>query len=131
MGRSAYPYRTKEILMATKIRTNDGATRIEVIPLAPLDGAALEPVTDRQTGNPRLVDGVQVYALRGVAVRFDGEDIADGATVKVKARPGQLAPLAPVALTGDIVITPWVADGGRQARLSIVADGLATSKKGD
>lgn len=117
--------------MATKIKTNSDATRIEVIPLAPLDGAALEPVTDRKTGEPRMFDGAQAFALRGVAVRFGGEDIADGATVKVKTKPGQLAPLTPVALTGEIIITPWVADGGRQARLSIVADGLAPARKGD
>lgn len=115
--------------MATKIHTNGSATRIEVIPLAALDGSALEPVTDRATGAPKEFDGSQAYALRGVAVRFDGEDVAEGATVKVKDRPGKLSALTPVALAGDIVITPWVADGARQVRLSIVADSLASSAR--
>lgn len=115
--------------MTTKIHTNADATRIEIIPLAAIDGPTLEPVTDRATGEVQKVDGQPLFRLRQVAVRFDGADISEGASVKVHTQPGKLSALVPVALSGSITITPWVADGSRQVRLSIVADGLATSAR--
>lgn len=117
--------------MATTITTTAAATPIEIIPLADVDGAGLSPAKTYGTEDAKLVDGHEVYALPSIVVRMGGE-VLKTASVKVKNRPGALTALTPAALTGAISITPWVADGSRSVRLSIVADGVATpARKAD
>lgn len=101
---------------------------ITVIPTDDLDPTALRPATDAD-GQPRLVDGKPVYPLRGVVVKVNGQT-AEGATVKVRQVPSVVVPeLTRATLKGDIRITPWLPDGGRRIRYSILADGVETGKE--
>lgn len=101
---------------------------ITVIPTDDLDPSALRPATDPD-GNPRLVDGKPVYPLRGVVVKVNGQTV-EGATVKVRQVPSAVVPeLTRATLKGDIRITPWLPDGGRRIRYSILADGVETGKE--
>lgn len=101
---------------------------ITVIPTDDIDPASLKPATD-QDGNPRLVDGKPTYPLRGVVVKADGQTV-EGATVKIRQIPSAVVPeLTRAPLKGDIRITPWLPDGGRRIRYSILADGVETGKE--
>lgn len=101
---------------------------ITVIPTDDLDPSALRPATDPD-GNPRLVDGKPVYPLRGVVVKVDGQTV-EGATVKVRQVPSGTVPeLTRANLKGDIRITPWLPDGGRRIRYSILADTIETKER--
>lgn len=101
---------------------------ITVIPTDDINPAALKPATDSD-GNPRLMDGKPVFPLRGVVVKVDGQTV-EGATVKVRQVPSGTVPeLTRATLRGDIRITPWLPDGGRRIRYSILADGVETGKE--
>ena len=101
---------------------------ITVIPTDDLDPSALRPATDPD-GNPRLVDGKPTYPLRGVVVKVDGQTV-EGATVKVRQVPSAVVPeLTRATLKGDIRITPWLPDGGRRIRYSILADTIETKER--
>lgn len=101
---------------------------ITVIPTDDLDPTALRPATD-QDGQPRLVDGKQVFPLRGVVVKISGQT-AEGATVKVRQVPSAVVPeLTRATLKGDVRITPWLPDGGRRIRYSILADTIETKER--
>lgn len=113
--------------MSLAIRTTADATPIEVIPLADVDGEALTPAKSFGSDDPKLVDGRPVFSLPSIVVRMGGE-VLKTATVKVFSKPGKLAALQPVALTGTLIITPWTSRDSGSVRLSIVADGIASSK---
>ena len=113
--------------MSIAIRTTSESTPIEVIPLADVDGEALKPATAFGTEDPKLVDGRPVFSLPSIVVRMGGE-VLKTASVKVFSKPGRLAALQPVALTGTLIITPWTSRDSGSVRLSIVADGIASPK---
>lgn len=113
--------------MSLAIRTNAESTPIEVIPLADLDGEALTPAKNFGSDDPKLIDGRQVFSLPSIVVRMGGE-VLKTASVKVFTKPGKLAALQPVALTGHLIITPWTSRDSGSVRLSIVADGVASPK---
>ena len=113
--------------MSIAIRTSAESTPLEVIPLADVDGEALKPATAFGTDEPKLVDGRPVFSLPNIVVRMGG-DVLKTASVRVFTKPGRLAALQPVALTGTLIITPWTTRDSGSVRLSIVADGLATGK---
>ena len=113
--------------MSISIRTSADATPIEVIPLADVDGEALKPATAFGTDDPKLIDGRPVFSLPSIVVRMGGE-VLKTASVKVFTKPGRLAALQPVALTGTLIITPWTTRDSGSVRLSIVADGVAIGK---
>lgn len=101
---------------------------ITVIPTDDLDPTALKPATD-QSGQPRLVDGKQVFPLRGVVVKIAGQTV-EGASVKIRQIPSAVVPeLTRATLKGDIRITPWLPDNGRRIRYSIIADAIETGKE--
>lgn len=113
--------------MSIAIRTTSESTPIEVIPLADLDGEALTPAKNFGSDDPKLIDGRQVFSLPSIVVRMGGE-VLKTASVKVFTKPGKLAALQPVALTGHLIITPWTSRDSGSVRLSIVADGVASPK---
>lgn len=101
---------------------------VTVIPTDDIDPSALRPAAD-QDGQPRLVDGKQVFPLRGVVVKIAGQTV-EGATVKVRQVPSAVVPeLTRATLKGDVRITPWLPDGGRRIRFSILADAIETGKE--
>lgn len=101
---------------------------VTVIPTDDLEPSSLRPATD-QDGNPRLVDGKQVFPLRGVVVKIAGQTV-EGATVKIRQIPSAVVPeLTRVALKGDVRITPWLPDNGRRIRYSIIADAVEMTGK--
>lgn len=101
---------------------------VTIIPTSDINPADLKPSADRD-GSPRLTDGKATYPLRHCVVKLDGQTV-EGASVKVLAPPTAPIPeLTRAVLTGHIVVTPWLADGTRQIRLSILADGV--SAKGE
>lgn len=101
---------------------------VTVIPTDDLDPKNLRPATD-QDGQPRLVDGKQVFPLRGVVVKIAGQTV-EGASVKVRQVPSAVVPeLTRANLKGDVRITPWLPDGGRRIRYSILADTLETKER--
>lgn len=98
---------------------------VTVIPTEDIDPAEIQPATD-QTGAPRLTDGKATYPLRHVVVKVSGETV-EGASVKLRTPPTAPIPeLTRATLSGSITITPWLADGTRRIRFSILADGIAT-----
>lgn len=115
--------------MAIAIATS---TPVEVIPLADIDGASLEPAKAFGTDEVKEVNGKPVYSLPSIVVRFGGE-VLKTASVKVFTKPGRLTALQPVALTGEVVVTPWTTRDSGSVRLSIVADGVgaASPKRAD
>lgn len=103
-------------------------TPVEVIPLADIDGSALEPAKAYGTDEVKEIDGKPVFALPSIVVRLGGE-ILKTASVKVFTRPGHLQALQPVVLTGAVVVTPWTTRDSGSVRLSILADGVGQPKK--
>lgn len=101
---------------------------ITVIPTDDLDPTTLRPATG-QDGQPRLVDGKPVYPLRGVVVKIAGQTV-EGASVKVRQIPAAVVPeLTRANLKGDVRVTPWLPDGGRRIRYSILADTIETKER--
>lgn len=104
------------------------SANIVVIPTDDIEPSALRPATD-QNGNSRLVDGKPTYPLRGVVVKIDGQTV-EGASVKVRQVPSAVVPeLIRATLKGDVRITPWLPDGGRRIRYSILADAIEMAGK--
>lgn len=113
--------------MSIAIHTTAESTPVEVIPLADIDGAELKPATAFGSEEPKLVDGKPVFSLPSIVVRMGGE-VLKTASVKVFSRPGKLTALQPAALSGGLTITPWTTRDSGSVRLSIVADGVVSSK---
>jgi hypothetical protein len=97
---------------------------IDAVSLGPVSASSLTPVKTygddgKRTDTDQLVDGHQVYALRGVTLRQDGEPI-NGASLKVKT-PTDLKALTPYTVVNPRVIA-WVRDG--RVAYSVTADRL-------
>ena len=101
---------------------------IDAVSLGPVKAADLTPVKTygddgKRTDIDQLIDGHQVFALRGVTLRQDGEPI-NGASLKVKT-PTDLRPLTPYVVVNARVIA-WVRDG--RVAYSVTADRLEQPK---
>lgn len=98
---------------------------VTIIPTSDINPEEIQPATD-QSGAPRLTDGKPTYPIRHVVVKVGGETV-EGASVKLLNPPSAPIPeLTRATLTGNISVTPWLADGTRRIRFSILADGITT-----
>lgn len=108
--------------MKIRINAQEAARLFEFDLGHELDGSKLEPQTN-QDGSTKLVDGQPVYRVPlRVSDRELDRDLTN-VSVKLKSRPGKMSKQFDVKLAGQVIITPYVTDGGRLG-FSIVADGL-------
>ena len=91
-----------------------------------------EPVTERGSEAPKLVDNKPVYRIEATIVdRESGKPVND-ISLKVFTKPQLPTGFFEAKLTGQVIVTPWVSSSSNfhKVALSIVADAIVPANGG-